>query len=291
MLRYAFLVTLVSICVPGVALAQPAAASQFAETASAPPAADDTDDVLNLQLGGAFNYGNTRSIQAQGGANFLVLRDIHLVQGEAQFTFGSAATRDATSGQWSDFRENSRNILGRIRYDIFVDPEDSFFAVVGLRNDTFAGLDYRLQLQLGYMRNLFRECGRDDHRLWAEAGFDVTVDDRDPDPLPPSGVTGAECRLNGTCLPNIEDQYSIRLYLGYDNHAHDAWTLRTGLEALFDLVDEENVRLNSISELLVRIEENFQAGVRFTFLFDNVPVPGKDTVDTSTVLTMVYSLL
>ena len=50
-------------------------------------------------------------------------------------------------------------------------------------------------------------------------------------------------------------------------------------------------RLSSISEFRVRIDDNLQAGLRFTLLFDNEPVPGNDSVDTTTVLTLVYTLL
>ena len=105
----------------------------------------------------------------------------------------------------------------------------------------------------------------------------------DDDPMTP---------IPGPCtLPNIEDQYSIRLYVGYDNHMNDSWSFLTGLEALFDVVHGDNVRLSSISELRLHIDDNLQASLRFTFLFDNVPVPGNDPVDTTTVLTLVYTLI
>jgi len=92
-------------------------------------------------------------------------------------------------------------------------------------------------------------------------------------------------------LPNIEDQYSVRLYVGYDNHMSAQWQFLTGLEALFDVVHGDNVRLNSISEFRVTIDGNLQASLRFTLLFDNVPVPGRDSTDTTTVLSLLYTLL
>ena len=66
--------------------------------------------------------------------------------------------------------------------------------------------------------------------------------------------------------------------------------LEVRLEALFDVVNGENIRLSSISEFRVRIDTNLQASLRFTLLFDNVPVPGNDPVDTTTVLTPCIKL-
>ena len=273
--------------------AQPAAAAQHTEAVAAPPAEDADDEVFTIQLGGTLNFGNSRSFQLAAATNFLLHRDQHLFTLDLQATLGMAAVRNA--GVWGSFDENARNILGRLRYDFFIDPDDALFVSVAGRHDTFAGLDFRFQGQAGYLRNIFREGEGNSHRMWGEIGFDITVDDRAPNPLPNPAVTeGAPCDMMDTpaCfLPNIEDQYSARVFLGYDNHMNEAWAFRTGVEALFDVVNPDNIRLTSISELNVRLDGNLAAGLRFTLLFDNVPVPGRDSVDTTTVLTLVYTLL
>lgn len=274
--------------------AQPAAASQHTEAVAAPPAEDADDEVFTIQLGGTLNFGNSRSLQLAAATNFLLHRDQHLFTLDLQATLGMAATRDQATRDWSEFDENARNILGRIRYDFFLDPDDALFASVAGRHDTFAGLDFRFQGQAGYMRNIFREGEGSSHRMWGELGFDVTVDDRAPNPLLNPAADPATCGMMDTApctLPNIEDQYSVRVFLGYDNHMNEAWAFRTGIEALFDVVNGDNVRLTSISEMNVRLDGNLAAGLRFTLLFDNVPVPGNDSVDTTTVLTLVYTLL
>ncbi len=278
----------------GTVYAQPAAAPQHAETTAAPPEEDADDEVFTIQLGGTLNYGNTRAVQVAGATHFMIHRDVHQFTLDVQATIGLAALRDANTRVWGDFADNARNILGRMRYDFFLDADDALFASVGGRHDTFAGLDFRFQGQAGYMRNLFREGEGNSHRLWGEVGFDVTVDDRAPNPLLNPAADPATCgmaMMPSCTLPNIEDQYSVRLYVGYDNHMNDTWTFLTGLEALFDVIHGDNVRLNSISEFRVRIADNLQSGLRFTLLFDNVPVPGNDSIDTTTVLTLVYTAL
>jgi hypothetical protein len=145
----------VAAVAPGAASAQAPAA--FTETAAAPPAASTDDTEWTAQLGGTLNMGNTRSFQLAGGTHFLVRRDIHLFQMDLAFTYGLAAVRDA-NGVWGDFNANAQNITGKLRYDLFFDPDWSLFAVASGRNDPFAGLDFRFQGQLGVSRNLLREA-------------------------------------------------------------------------------------------------------------------------------------
>ena len=160
----------VAAIAPSVAAAQAPAA--FTETAAAAPAESTDDTSWTVQLGGTLNMGNTRSFQLAGGTNFMVRRDIHLFQMDFSFTYGLAALRDA-NGVWSDFDAIAQNINGKIRYDLFVDPDWSIFAVATGRNDPFAGLDFRFQGQLGVSRSLLRES-EGEHRLWVELGADIT---------------------------------------------------------------------------------------------------------------------
>ena len=63
------------------------------------------------------------------------------------------------------------------------------------------------------------------------------------------------------------------------------------LEALFDVLDGANVRLNWISQLNSKVSGRLQVGVNFTQRFDNVPVPGTGNLDTVTTMSLLYSLL
>lgn len=297
----------VALCVAGVGAAdrveaQAAAAGQFAETAATAASADDT--VWQLQAGTTLNYGNARSFQLATGSHFLVLRDMHQFTFDLSFNFGVAQTRSA-EGEFSEaWDTNSQNLQGKLRYDFFVDPDDGLFAVVLGRNDPFAGLDFRFQGQLGYLRNFVREGEGNAHRVWGEIGLDVTYDDRFPNPLCPPGSTfdaDMETCLDMSLRPiaalsNDETQLSGRLYLGYDNHLNANWSLLAGVELLYDFIalaerDGTNVRLTVPVELRLMIETNLQASLRFQLLYDGEPVPGRDPVDTSTVLTVVYTLL
>jgi len=284
-----------------VADAQAAAASQFAETTAAPPAADADDTVWTLTAQGQLNYGNARSLALSLNNHFLVRRDIHMFTLDLTFAYGAASLRDAASGQFGPWNANAQNLLGRLRYDVFLDADDSLFAVVIGRNDPFAGLDFRFQGQLGWARNIFAEAEAH-HRIWFEVGADVTYDDRYPNPLcrvAGAGVTVDPATCTGSdmmsyLVPGDEVQPSGRLFLGYDNHMNDSWTFLTGVEALIDFRGDPhwgNVRLNWRNTLTVTLAQNLSANVAFNFLYDGEPVPGFQEVDTQTTIGLNYTLL
>jgi hypothetical protein len=282
-------------------LAQAAAPPQFTDAVVMPPAESEDETVWTLQLGGTFNYGNTRSFQLATATHFVVRRDAHLFTADLAFTYGIASLRSADTQQFGPWNANAQNFNGRLRYDGFLDPDDALFVSVAGRNDPFAGLDFRFQGQFGYMRNLLREADGT-HRLWFEIGGDITYDDRYPNPLcgtPPMGVTidRTTCLGDDTVsylLPPNELQPSARLFVGYDNHMDSHWSYRTGVELLVDLRGApywENVRANWTNELHVTIDANLAAGLTFNLLVDGQPVPGRDPVDTQTILTVVYTLM
>lgn len=283
---------------PVGASAQPA---QFTEGHVAPPAPDADETVWQLGINGAFNYGNARSLLLGANTHFMVRRDVHVFTLDLGFTYGTASLRDATTQQFGDWNANSQNVNGRIRYDLYLTPDDALFAVVVGRNDPFAGLDFRFQGQLGYMRNLFSEHEAQ-HRIWVEIGGDITYDDRYPNPLcaaapamvtiEPTTCLGSDTRSYR--LPGDELQPSARLFLGYDNHMNTDWTYRMGVEGLMDLRGDPhwaNVRMNWTNTLTLALASGLAANVTFNLIFDGEPVPGRQPLDTQTLLGVTYTLL
>lgn len=271
------------IAVPSLAFAQPAAPTQFVEQETERASSDET--LLALSAGGTLNTGNTRSMTLNLGASFSLKRARHQLSAGAGVTFGRAALRDMT-GAFGSYTSNAETFTGRLRYDFFITEDDALFAVVKATRDRFAGLDSRLQAQVGYMRNIFlenrtEEQGGGTHRLWAEIGYDFTHDNYDPDPLlGPMMVV----------LPGDASIHSARAYVGYTNTFNAAVSLTTGAELLVDLQDPENTRLEWITSLTSSVSEALKLKLDFTMRYDNQPVPGKDRLDTSTVLNLVFSL-
>ncbi len=281
--------------------AQAAAPPQFTDTVVTPPAETEDDTVWTVQLGGTFNYWNTRSFQLAATTHFMVRRDAHLFTADLALTYGVASLRDPSTQEFGGWNANAQNFTGRLRYDGFLDADDALFVSVAGRNDPFSGLDFRFQGQAGFMRNLLREADGA-HRFWLEIGADVTYDDRFPNPLctaPPAGTLVDRTTCLGDdgvsyLLPGEELQPSARAYLGYDNHMDSHWSYRTGAEVLVDLRGDpnwSNVRVNWTNELHITIDSSLAAGLTFNLLVDGQPVPGRDPVDTQTILTVVYTLM
>jgi hypothetical protein len=284
---------------PALASAQPAAAAQFTEaTAARPTSTDDTQWTVGLN--GQFNYGNARSLALGATTHFLVRRDVHQFTLDLTFQYGMASLRDATTQQFGAWNANAQNLNGRIRYDVWLDADDSLFATVVGRNDPFAGLAFRFQGQLGWARNLFTEA-EGHHRGWFELGGDFTYDQRFPSPFcgpAPGGVTLDRATCTGSDgmsyrLSQDEIQPSARAFLGYDNHMNADWNFLTGVEVLVDLRGDphwRNVRINWRSTLGVTLAQDLSATVNFNVLYDGEPVPGFQEVDTQTLLGVNYTL-
>lgn len=281
MLRSSFLFTSFALLVPAATLAQPAApTAQHTEAVAEIPAEPPTDEtVFNASLGTTIALGNTRSISGAASLRLGLRRDAHAVAAEAQATLTMAALRDSMTREFGDFDRTAENFTGKLRYDFFLTDDDAIFGSVAARRDTFAGLDSRVQIQLGYLRNLFRE---ENHRLWAEAGYDLSLDNYFPNPLiDPMDMM--------TELPNSEAFHSARLFLGYDNHIDEDFTYLTGVECLIDVETPANTRLAWANELRSNLGGSFALGINFNLGFDNEPVQGTDSLDTTTIVTLTYT--
>lgn len=144
---------LVALFGAGVAHAQPAAPAQLTERAAEAPSEDVTSWALSA--GAVVSTGNTRSWTANAGTNFRLVRGSHSFGAEWAFNYGRAnLPTDAPDAGYVDTVRNSNT---KLRYDFFLTEMDALFVSVAHRWDTFAGLDTRLQLQAGYLRNFFKE--------------------------------------------------------------------------------------------------------------------------------------
>ncbi|MCA9581620.1 MAG: DUF481 domain-containing protein [Myxococcales bacterium] len=251
---------------------------QHSEDFAEPPANND-ETVLDVSLGGILSTGNTQSWGLNAGDRFRLVRCSHAFEETFAIAYGQANLPDDAV---DEFKDTVRNINAKLRYDFFLTEMDSLFLAAVYRWDTFAGLDTRLQGQVGYMRNIFLE---EAHRGWAELGYDITYDNYDPDPLPdPANPAGPP--LDGDAVV-----HSIRGFVGYDNHINENLTYLMGFEGLFNVEDAADIRLNWDNALRTMLVGRLQMEAKFSLKWDNVPVPGAKPLDTVTQLNLIYSFL
>lgn len=261
---------LIALCGHAIAHAQPEAAKAYAEKSADKPADDST--ALAASLGGSLNTGNTKSWQLNAGGNFLLVRSPHALSAAADFAVGRADLRTDTEG----YVDTVKNLRAKLRYDFFVSDLDAVFAAGAIRWDRFAGLDPRVQGQLGYLRYFFRETT---HRFWGELGYDITYDNYYP--IPPMTML----------VTDSEVVHSARLFVGYDNHVNESVTYLTGLEALMNVESPKDTRINFDNALRSAISGKLQVEVKFSLQFDNVPAPGARKLDTQTLVSLIYNLI
>lgn len=258
------------------ALAQPEVATQHTEEVKADAFQEDVT-TLTANLGAAFNTGNTEAWQLNTGSDFALVRDRHGLGISMAFAYGRANVKDDATDALVD---TVRNLKTRARYDFFLTPMDALFLAGVYRWDTFAGLDTRASGQVGYMRNFFKQ---EKHRFWGELGYDLTYDNYDPDPLLDMDTMAV--------LPGDDVIHSGRLFLGYDNQINEAVMFLTGLEGLLNVEDTDDFRLAWDNALRSAIGSGFQVEIKFSLALDTLPVPGTKKVDTTTLVTLLYTLL
>lgn len=264
------------LAVPLSVAAQPEAPGQHTETVeTTQPEEIEDDTAWQASAGGTHQAGNTKAVQINAGTLLELMRYPHGFLAELNFVYGMAVVDEESDG----YERTAENLRGRLRYDFFLSEMDALFAASQARRDPFAGLDLRLQGQVGYMRSFYRV---ENHRFWGEIGYDLTYDDFYPNPL----LDDMGNELDGSAVV-----HSARGFLGYDNQLNKAVTFRTGLETLVNVENPEDVRINWDTALRSSLMDQLQVEVKFTLLADTQPVPGAKGYDTITNINLVYTLI
>ncbi len=184
----------------------------------------------------------------------------------------------------------AENVQGRLRYDRYIIDELALFVINTGRHDRFQGLDFRYNLDPG-VKYLFLSDPA--HLLWGELGYDlqhdirrnqdrVVLDDNKNPVIDPA--TGQPKLLDKT-----QTDHSIRVFAGYKNAFNKEVTLSLGLEYLQSVVDIDRYRLNADALLAAKIGGGLAFGIGTSLRFDHQPLPGKEKLDTSTTLSLIYA--
>ena len=275
----------------GSAAAQPEAAQNFRESYQ-----DKPDEVLSwsASLGLVYAAGNTNAWTLNAGTQFRIVRNRSAFSLDWTFAYGRTdlTPNDDTDG----FVDTVRNSNARARYDFYLTRMDALFVAVAHRWDTFAGLDTRIQAQAGYLRNFIQE---EKHRFWTEVGYDFTHDNyvptQDPDTEtlaacdPAMGAPMAIGDRPSECIVEGQNVHAARAFLGYDNKLNDFVLFSAGLEALFNLQDGDDIRLNFDAAVVSTLSDLFKLEVKLKILFDNVPVPDKGKYDALLTANLVFA--
>jgi len=262
--------------------ATPIAISSAPEKIAARPKIE-YQKLVSVAFGATVNAGNSNSYAGNLGGRFGYIRENHQLMIEALGTMGGARQGGLTDVEWT-----SQNVTARARYDLFLSQYDAVFLAIAPRRDQFAGLDLRLQNQIGYLRNLY--VPSDAHRVWAEFGYDLTYDNvRVPKS---SSSTATAMTVGAGKCDGDEDKcrvHSARLFIGYTNRLSPTANLSLGIENLLEPKHLGNYRMNGLIELTSSITQTFKLGVQSRVLYDREPVEGAEEYDVVAVAQLVYT--
>ena len=199
--------------------------------------------------------------------------------------WGAAASLVGTYGQGAPagkaIATNTENLQARLRGDRFVAENVAVFLLSTSRYDRFQGLDLRQNVDPGARLLLVREAA---HATWAELGYDLQIDVRRDEARDIANADGTTTRLDKTAV-----QHGVRAFVGRREAFRDDVTLSLGLEYVQDATDSARYRLVGEGVFASRLSGGLSLGLGATARYERTPLPGKERLDTTTTLSLVYA--
>lgn len=238
---------------------------------------DDKDaQELQLSAGGLQSGGNARIFAATAVGKYRLRLGNEQFKAAIAGNYGQAAL---PGGDWETTVENGQ---GLARYDHFL-GDVTLFIGAQARNDRFQGLDLRLRVDPGVGYYFIDDA---EQQLWTELGYDLRYDVRRDDSRTEVDANGA-----ATLLPKTAVLHSGRLFLGYSIAVTDSLSWNAGVEYLQGLSDTTQYSVNGDSSLVTKIRKSLSISLAISERYDAKPLPGKQGLDTTTSVNLVYTLM
>lgn len=242
--------------------------------------ANDSTNVT-LSAGGLLTTGNSRTLALTLNGAFDMRRGNN---GFGAFVLGNYGESAPEPG--APMEPSAENIQGRIRYDRYIGERLSVFLIATGRYDKFQGLAFRLNLDPGFKFIIFKSTRT---ALWAEAGYDFQYDLRTEEGRRELDGDG---NPTGAILDKTRTDHSARLFGGLRHAFSQDITFSTGIEYLQSFIRTDlgpmNSRINFNAVLAAKIYKGFSLGVGFNAAYDRLPIPGREQLDTTTTMSLIY---
>lgn len=251
-----------SLLLPALIFSFTFARAQDAAPAAA-PAAPVKEWTSTAGASAIVNTGN--AVNQTFGGNALIDRkwDKNQVGWTAQGAYGRA--KDPATG---DTNTNTKNWKTALRYDRFLLAPLSIYEMGHVGQDKPAGFDLRYGGSAG-AAHIALDSGADLFKY--EAGYDFTREQR---------VDVADASI-----------HSARFFLRYQHKFSEAAVFAQDVESLFNLRQGEDIRLNTLTSVTVKLTDKVAFQTGFGVRFDNQPVAGFKKTDTTTQAGLVLSFL
>jgi putative salt-induced outer membrane protein len=246
--------------------------------ADAPKVDKPTSDSTNVTVsaGGLLTTGNSRTLALTLNSAFDMRRGDNGFGASLLGNYGESAP-----GAGQPMKASAENIQGRARYDRFFTDAFAGFLIGTGRYDRFQGLSFRLNIDPGVKYIFWKD---DVSAFWGELGYDFQYDIRTD--------SGRIQKDKPELLDRTRADHSARAFVGYRRAFNSDVTFSTGLEYLQSFVKTDlgsaDSRLNFNAVLAAKLFEGFSLGVGFNAAYARLPLPGKEQLDTTTTLSLIY---
>jgi hypothetical protein len=254
------------------------AAPDAPDPKKAPPDPNAVEWNATAEAGLVFITGNADSTSVGGGVHASRKQGLNklAIDGTAAYVKTGLLTLNDkngngvvdNTGELQDVDSvTAETLLGKLRYDRFLDEEQSLYvAAIGAR-DVPAGKDYALGGQIGYSRRLTKTKTSE---TVAEVGYDYTGE---KDIAPPPMMD-----------PALLSIHSLRAFVGYKGEMVPGTNLAISLEGLTNLNHEtlatgedggafNDTRVNGRAAISTKIGKGLAIETSIESHFDNRPAP------------------
>ena len=252
--------------------------SDKAQTADRSAEAKDATE-LSIAAGGLQAGGNAELLALTTASKFRLRRD----NNQFKSALAGNYARSAPAGS-SDSEVTVQNLQGLARYDLFL-GNAALFSSVQLRTDRFQGLDVRVQYDPGVAYYFVNEKTQ---QFWVELGYDLLHDVRREQARL---VLDKDKKPTGEIADRTRTLHSGRVFVGYEHALTPTPKLTAGLEFMQGLSDTEIRRLNGDASLTTKLYQALSFSFSFSARYESKPVPGKETLDTTSAASLVYTFL
>jgi putative salt-induced outer membrane protein YdiY len=237
----------------------------------------------SVSAGGVLTTGNSRLLALSGNGLYETRWDNNAVGAAFIGNYGQGASAG------KDIQVSAENFQGKIRYDRYLIEQASLFLINTGRHDRFQGLTFRYNLDPGFKYVFVNHTSTS---FWGEVGYDLQHDVRredgravlDADKKPTFDANGQPILLDKT-----QTDHSSRLFAGLKHAFNKEVTFASGVEYLQSFVDSTRYRLNFDALIAANIGAGFAFGFGFSARYDHDPLPGKEKLDTSSTVSLIFA--
>jgi len=167
--------------------------------------------------------------------------------------------------------EIERKYFAETRYDRFFGEKNSLYALGGGLVAPFAGYELRTHEQLGYSRVL------------STSETTVVVGEGGADYAQELYVAGVDPAYSGVL--------AARLMLGIEHQFNDSLSFTNAIEIYENVLVVEDIRMLNVFSFSAAASDHLSLKISHNLAFDNQPVDGFQTLDQTTLFTLVATLL